>query len=218
MAQVVIAVRAGGGKSRLAEILDAEARAGLAGAMLRDMLQAVAQASRVSGVWVVTPTPSLAAVAADLGAQVILQDEGGGLNAAFRQAQAMVAEAAPCDAAALLPGDLPLLEAADLDAALALAQTHPVVLAPAADGGTGALVLRAGLAFVPSFGPDSFAVHREQARRLGLGVAVVEAQSLARDLDRPEDAAHLLRTARSGFTLAFLRERLPQGFGDLAPE
>lgn len=211
MAQVVIAVRGGrAAKSRLADILEPHDRETLVGTMLRDMIEAAQRTPRASGLWVVTPTPALAALAADLGVQVIDQSEPGGLNAAFRQAMATVADAAPYDAIALLPGDLPLLEPGDLDAALALAEAHCVVLAPSTDGGTGALALRAGVDLAPSFGPDSFALHREQAARRGLVIAIVEAESLAHDLDRPEDAAFLLQAQRSGHTHAFLSSRLPR--------
>jgi 2-phospho-L-lactate guanylyltransferase len=211
MAQVVIAVRGGrAAKSRLAALLSAQDREVVVEAMLRDMIEAVHRTPRVSGLWVVTPTPALAALAVELGAQVIDQSEPGGLNAAFRQALATVADAAPYDAIALLPGDLPLLEPGDLDAALALAEAHCVVLAPSTDGGTGALALRAGVDFAPSFGPDSFALHREQAARRGLATAVVEAESLAHDLDRTEDAAFLLQAQRPGHTHAFLSSRLPR--------
>jgi 2-phospho-L-lactate guanylyltransferase len=211
MAQVVIAVRGGrAAKSRLATILEPRDREAVVEAMLRDMIAAARRTPRVSGLWVVTPTPELGALAAGLGVQVIDQSEPGGLNAAFRQALAMVADAAPYDAIALLPGDLPLLEPGDLDAALALAEAHAVVLAPSTDGGTGALVLRAGVDLAPCFGPDSFSLHREQTARRGLATAVVEAESLAHDLDRPEDAAFLLQALRSGHTHAFLSSRLPR--------
>lgn len=208
MAQVVIAVRGGpGAKSRLADILGPEERAVLTELMLRDMLEAVVRAPRVSGVWVVTPTASLAEIARSVNVRVIDQLEPGGLNAAFRQAQAKVADAAPYDAVALLPGDLPMLEPGDLDAALALAEAHEVVLAPAVDGGTGALVIRAGVDFAPTFGEDSFAVHQDQIHRRALSLAVVDAMSLSRDLDRPQDVAFLLRTPPHGRAAAFLSER-----------
>ncbi|MDB5451548.1 MAG: hypothetical protein JWO33_126 [Caulobacteraceae bacterium] len=208
MGQVVIAVRGGpAAKSRLAAVLGPEERATLTALMLHDMLDAVDRAPRVSGVWVVTPTAELAALARSLGVEVVEQLEPGGLNAAFRQALAVVGDAAPYDAVALLPGDLPLLEPGDLDAALALAEAHEVVLAPAMDGGTGALVIRAGATFAPEFGADSFAVHQDQVHRRGLSLAVVDAMSLSRDLDRPEDVAFLLAAAPHGRTALYLSER-----------
>ncbi len=209
MGQVVIAARGGPqAKSRLAELLSPEDRAGLVEVMLRDMLEAAASAPRVGGLWVVTPTAALADIAREAGAQVIDQAEPVGLNAAFRQALAAVGEAAPYETIALLPGDLPLLAAGDLEAALALAEAHGVALAPAIDGGTGALVLRAGVELTPRFGARSFGVHSEQAARRGLSVAVLETESLARDLDRPEDATYVMEAAPGRRTALFLSERL----------
>lgn len=208
MAQVVIAVRGGpDAKSRLASLLNADERALLTELMLRDMLDAVSRAPRAAVVWVVTPTPELAQIARGLGARVVDQVEPGGLNAALRQAITEVGDAAPYDAVALMPGDLQMLEPGDLDAALALAEGHEIVLAPAEDGGTGTLVIRAGVAFAPTFGPDSFALHQDQVHGRGLTLAVVDALSLAPDLDRPEDVRLLLRAAPQRRTAQFLAER-----------
>ena len=209
MAQVVIAVRGGpGSKSRCAGVLGAADREALTAAMLEDMLTAIADCAEVSGIWVVTPTPSLASLATAHGAGVVRQSEPAGLNAAFALAAANVRERAPYEPMMLLPGDLPGLKSSDLDAAALLARTHAVVLAPAFDGGTGLLVLRAGVWMAPGFGPASFARQAARAERRRLSLAIIAATSLGQDVDRPED---LVRVARDGLgprTSSFLRERL----------
>ena len=211
MAQAVIAVRGGlDAKSRCAEALDGPERARLTAAMLEDMLAAVFRCADVSATWVVTPTPELAELADRCGARAVRQKGAHGLNAAFRQALAVVGDQAPYDPVVLMPGDLPLLEPDDLGAAIRLLRTHGVVLAPSLDGGTSLLGVRAGARLTPAFGPDSFRRHAAEARASALSVAVVVAGSLSRDVDRPEDLVHLLLhgpTTRAG---AFLLERLPQ--------
>jgi 2-phospho-L-lactate guanylyltransferase len=205
MGQVVIAVRGGrGAKSRCETALTPAQRARLVEVMLEDMIDAAVGAPSVRQVWVVTPTRALASLAEERGARVVRQTGQRGLNAGFAQALAAIESEAPYEPVALLPGDLPLLEPADLGAALALARTHDLVLAPAiADGGTGALVIRAGVRLPPSFGsPGSFARHAAMADTLGLSRAVVMATSLGLDLDRPADFPAILalgpatRTAR----------------------
>jgi 2-phospho-L-lactate guanylyltransferase len=157
---------------------------------------------------VVTPTPDLAALARAHGAWIIRQPRAAGLNAAFRLAMAEVSEVAPYAPLVLMPGDLPRLAPEDLSAALRLVRTHAVTLAPSTDGGAGLIALRAGADLRPAFGARSFRRHAGAAARRGLSVAVVGADSLSRDVDRPDDLAGVMRDAPSTLTAAFLRERL----------
>jgi 2-phospho-L-lactate guanylyltransferase len=209
MSQVVIAARGGAeAKSRLAGVMSPAERSALTEHMLADMLVAVAQTPGVSAVWVVTPTDAIAAMAVAYGARVIRQTEPSGLNAAFDLAHRTIAERAPYAAIGMLVGDLPLLAASDLEAALSLARTHAVVLAPAlADGGTGAIVLRAGARIGFAFGADSFNRHAAAARQAGHTLAIVEAMSLGLDVDRPDDLAAVIARGPGTRTAAFLSDR-----------
>jgi 2-phospho-L-lactate guanylyltransferase len=206
MAQAIIAVRGGPqAKSRCAAVLDGGARAALAAAMLQDMLAATAACAAVSRTWVVTPTAELAELAVGAGARAIVQTEPMGLNPAFEQALAEVADQAPYEAVAMLPGDLPLLEPDDLAAAILLLATHDAVLAPSVDGGTGLLARRAGVSLGPAFGDDSGRRHADLAVSRGLSLARVDARSLRHDLDRPQDFALVRRLAPRTATAALLR-------------
>ena len=209
MTQVVIAARGGPGcKTRCAGVLGPADREALTAAMLQDMLAAIAGCAEVSGTWVVTPTPGLAALAEADGARVVRQTRPAGLNAAFALAAAEVRERAPYEAVMLMPGDLPGLRSSDLAAAALLARAHEVVLAPALDGGTGLLGLRAGVRFVPTFGPMSFARHAATAARGRLSLATLAATSLGEDVDRPEDLIRAVERGLGARTCAFLRQRL----------
>ena len=187
-AQIVIAARGGpDAKTRLAGVLTPDERDGLAAAMLEVMLRRLGPAR----CRVVSPTDSLLDLAAAFGAAPLRQT-GGDLNAAFDQARADLD-----GPAVLLPGDLPLIQAEDLDAVIAAIATHDLVLSPAAaDGGTACLAMTEPLAYPTRFGPDSFRSHRLQARERGLHVAVVRRPSLGLDIDRPEDLPQLDRLAR----------------------
>ena len=207
-AQIVIAARSGAeAKTRLSGVMSAPDRAALTETMLADMLDALA--ARIGSVWVVTPTDALAHLAVRRGARVLRQTEATGLNGAFELALRFLDARAPYDPVALLVGDLPLLAASDLEAAVSLARAHDVVLAPAfADGGTGAVVLRAGVRLALAFGGDSYRRHVAGARRQRLSTAVVEANSLGLDVDRPEDFRAVLTRGPGTRTAAFLRARL----------
>jgi len=113
-----------------------------------------------------------------------------GLNAALELGREW-ARAQGFTAMLVLPGDLPLLDAADVHT-MALSDAS-VVIAPDRHGeGTNALFLRLDLEegehrFAFAFGTGSFRHHRSEARRLGLDHATMSAPGIALDLDTPED-------------------------------
>jgi len=207
-AQVVIAARGGpNAKSRLAGRLDPARREALVEAMLADMLRAVAACPAVLRVYVTTPTPGLARLAARAGATVILEQAADDLNGAFDRARRRIAAGDPDTTVVLLPGDLPRLTAGDLEACLELADPSRLILAPAsADAGTGALVLGAGVALPLAFGPGSFGKHLAAARTLRLETHVVRAPGLGFDIDRPADLDALSALGAGGRTGALLQD------------
>jgi 2-phospho-L-lactate guanylyltransferase len=217
--RAVIAVRGGeGAKTRCVPHLDAQARGELVRAMLLDMVAALGGGAggRVDEIEVVTPTPELAQAAREAGARVHLETQAHGLNAAFEAARARLRETAPGAVMVALPGDLPLLDAAELAPALAALTPKRVGLAPAsADGGTGAVILHAGAPFAFHFGSDSFHRHWTGAVQAGLEPFRLEAPGLGLDIDRPEDLAALEargggeRTARLLARLLRRTEALP---------
>jgi 2-phospho-L-lactate guanylyltransferase len=203
MAQVVIAVR--GGPAAKSRCGDAAGYAQLVEAMLADMFEAISQTRNVAAVHVVTPTPAVAALAKQYGANVIFEEAASGLNEAFALARRTVARAAPEETVVFLPGDLPLLKAAELERAIASHSKGAAVISPAtADGGTGAIVLTASDPFRFRFGAESFRKHIAAAHEAGLQPRVLTAETLGFDLDRPADVKALLARAGGGRTAAFL--------------
>ena len=181
-------------KSRLAGVLDAGQRATLVEAMLDRVIEAARAARNVSRVCLLgTPrnTPTT-----DIG---VLAEPGGGLNAAVASAF-MDAPAQGAARVIFIHGDLPLVTARDLEL-LAAAPAGEIAIAPDRHGtGTNAisLPLPEAKGFSFAFGPDSFARHNAEAERLGLKIAEIHSQGLARDVDEPEDlpdAATLLKPA-----------------------
>jgi len=110
------------------------------------------------------------------------------LNQALEQA-ARVAMANGARAVLIVPVDLPELLARDVEKMIALGEESPcVVIAPARrDGGTNALLLNpAGLIHF-AFGENSFTEHEQRAEQVGARVHVYHSETLAFDLDLPED-------------------------------
>jgi 2-phospho-L-lactate/phosphoenolpyruvate guanylyltransferase len=173
-------------KSRLADAAGSR-RPELALAMLLDTVEATLLAEHVVAVLVVTDDDRIAAAAAELGAVVVPDVPGEGLNAAFRHGIEVAVARYPGVGVALLAGDLPALRAHELEAALLVTASSPGMVAVADHEGVGTTMLasHSPAQLQPAFGVGSFARHRE------LGAIALEPDGLdglRRDVD---DAASL---------------------------
>jgi len=117
-----------------------------------------------------------------------LAETGSGLNAAVAEACAWV-EAQGATGVVIVPTDLPLLTASDVESMIDLAlEPACVILAPdRRDDGTNLLLIKPPRAIPPAFGVASFESHRLRARQAGLPVRVVRSATAALDIDRPDD-------------------------------
>ena len=184
-------------KQRLLDMLDRPQRAAVLKAMLADVLDAVGDAELVDRVIVVTGEGRAERIALGkakrMGTYVeVLRDpdDAGHPQAATLGIIRALALGAEC--VALLPGDCPLVDSGELDAALGRMAPGRVAVAPDRHGsGTNALLLSPADAIAPGFGPDSRERHLERARARGMDAAVEELESLALDLDTPDDLAAL---------------------------
>ncbi|UYN83820.1 MAG: NTP transferase domain-containing protein [Microcella sp.] len=189
LVSLVIPVRpAATAKSRLAVDRSAEAhsrRAALAAAIALDTVEAARASLSVGEVFVVG---SLAEPVA--GVQLV-DEPGLGLLVAIAEGLARCDAAAPT---AVLLGDLPALQPADLDAALLGASEHHWSFVADADGaGTTLVVAQAGLPHSLRFGVGSAEQH-SLAGYAELDVPVTS--GLRRDVDTLEQLDELTRLAR----------------------
>jgi 2-phospho-L-lactate guanylyltransferase len=189
--------RFGAAKQRLLEALDRPQRAALVKAMLSDVLSAIEGAKAVERVIIVTGEARAERLALEAAKRMrtpleVLQeptDHGHSEAATLGIIRAMALDAR---CVALLPGDCPLLDADELDAVLGRMQEDAVAVVPDRHGtGTNALILAPADAIAPAFGPGSRERHVERAERRGLAASVEQVDSLALDLDTPDDLAAL---------------------------
>jgi 2-phospho-L-lactate guanylyltransferase len=160
-------------------------RASLAAAMAERVLDALAASARLEAVLVVTGDDAARAMAAARGFEVVDEPELAGHNAA---AELGIARALELGArrALLVPGDCPLLTAAELDALLDRHAGPGVVVVPDRHGtGTNALLLEPPDAIRPAFGPGS----RDRHLGLAAGAVLDEVPGLLLDVDTREDLA-----------------------------
>ena len=179
-------------KSRLATVLSPEQRLRLFFALAERVIRALHATRGIDSVAVVTASSEIAAFARSLGAVPILQSTDFGMSAAFDQALCELQAAKP-RRVLMLPGDLPLISSAALEAVLAAVDTEPgiVVVPDRHRVGTNALLCSPPRALAPCFGGHSFERHLAAARSAGVNARVLEVEALALDLDHPEDLGYL---------------------------
>ncbi|MFB6110079.1 MAG: 2-phospho-L-lactate guanylyltransferase [Halodesulfurarchaeum sp.] len=161
-------------KRRLRPVLDPGERAAFARAMLRDVLDAIAETDLEPTVLATEPIPSLPAP--------VRVDERP-LDAVVNDA---IDEGTPL---AVIMADLPLVDPGTLDRLQATA--GDVVLAPGRGGGTNAMLVRDS-GFAADYHGTSIRDHRAIARDRGLSVGEADSFRLGVDVDEPADLIEVL--------------------------
>jgi 2-phospho-L-lactate/phosphoenolpyruvate guanylyltransferase len=193
-------------KARLSPLLSPAERYALAAAMLDDVVTALRQASTVERITLVTTDARALALAAHWGFEVIDEGSGRGETGAVELAVKVCRERG-ASSLAVIPGDIPLLTAADVDCVMQLGRQYDVVIVPSWDSrGTNAVLLRPPDALQLRFGSWSFFPHVKQAKRKGLSYKVVRLPRVALDVDTPEDLARLVPQAIGTKSYAVLEE------------
>lgn len=186
-------------KARLAAILGESERRELALAMLEDVVRALQAVASIDNVVVVSPDADVRALASELGASAIEEPASvRGINQALSHALDSLSPRP--DALVVVLADVPEIRVADVEEALSQLPERGLVICPSYDKGTGLLAMRpAGL--VPfRFGPQSFSLHKREAAAQKLPIEVIRAESLARDIDSPDDLRALLSRPRETAT------------------
>jgi len=181
-------------KQRLAAALEQEERAALATAMLQDVFEAVASWVRRPQVAVVTGDAEARSLARQCGFEILddPEEEEAGESAAVERATRTL-EAQGATSVLVIPGDIPLVTADELEAIYAAAPEAGAVLVPSHDGrGTNAALRKPASLFPLRFGNDSFVPHRAVATATGLPLVVLTLPGIALDVDTPQDLAALV--------------------------
>lgn len=185
-----------GAKQRLAALLTPEQRETLAATMLEDVLAALAWARRLGGILVNTVEPRAAALADRYGARVVTDGaRAGHTGAVMGMARTLAAEG---HAMLTLPGDIPRVTAAEIDAVVASCRQAPsFTIVPAHDElGSNAVLCAPPTAVPLRFGDDSYFPHLTAARRCGIEPTILRLPGIALDIDHPADLRMFLRAPR----------------------
>jgi len=193
-----------GAKQRLSSRLSLPEREQLMRAMVHDVLTQVGKARGIHETFVVTGSADVVQWVSHLDVKVIREHKETGETDAVHFALDYIKQRG-IDTAFVLPGDIPLVRASDIDRVLAAAleksQSPFAALVPSHDRmGTNALLLSPPNILRLRFGHDSFCYHLNEVVTKRLPIKIVENEHIALDIDEPEDLERLLPQLESGKT------------------
>ena len=194
-------------KTRLAELLSEDERRRLAWAMFEDVSHAITAARKPDRVVMVTSFPPAIERARELGWEVLIEESQISESASIDWASRILSERG-FDKVMRLPADLPLVLAEDIDELLSIELDSPgALLVPSGEGtGTNAIIRTPPALFPSRFGPNSLALHKQEAARVGVECVIVNNPRIALDIDEPGDLELLLEAGRGTQTFGALNE------------
>jgi 2-phospho-L-lactate/phosphoenolpyruvate guanylyltransferase len=198
-----------GAKQRLSSCLSPEERRALATTMLEDVLDAVSAVRELAGVLVVTVDPAATSLAARYGARIATEGARDGHTGAVTAAARLLVREGQTGMTTL-PGDIPRLSPAEIDATLAAHRAAPAfTIVPAHDHlGSNMIVCSPPDAVPLRFGEDSFYPHLDAARDRGIEPLIMRQPGIGMDIDHPVDLVTFLKMSPRvrTRTLAFLEQ------------
>lgn len=178
------------GKQRLGGVLGDAQRQRLNRFFLRHTLEVAAGFPGLGRTAVVSDDDEVLALARSAGARAI-RTQRRELNGALADGR-RVLRADGAAAMIVLPVDLPAIRPADLEEVAGLGRRHDMVICPDRHGtGTNALYVSSAIAPAFRFGPGSFRLHQQEARRCGMTPKLFFNDNIAIDVDLPADLAIL---------------------------
>ncbi|MCC6195818.1 MAG: 2-phospho-L-lactate guanylyltransferase [Burkholderiales bacterium] len=192
-------------KRRLAARHPPEFRRELARAMLQDVLLALAAATALTGIVVVSVDPGVRDLAARFGARIFEDGARGGHTAAVMAAARRLAGEGR-HAMLTVPSDIPCVTANEIDALVGAHGARPAfTIVPSHDlRGSNGIVVSPPDCVDLAFGDDSFARHVALARQVGIEPKIASIPGIALDIDEPADLARLEGNPIGPHTSAFL--------------
>jgi 2-phospho-L-lactate guanylyltransferase len=172
-------------KQRLAPVMDASGRAGLARAMLSDVLGALKRSRTPERIVVFTAADEVIQMVEPFGFETVFEKSVGGHSAAVN----FLLDEFCCSSSSVfaIAGDLPTLASSEIDFALNAA-SEPVTLLPSRDWtGTNGVVFIPPARIAMEYGEGSFRRHLSKVSAAGLRSDVMDLPGIAFDIDTPED-------------------------------
>lgn len=197
-------------KQRLAAVLDQPSRTKLAQAMLEDVASAINEWKTRPPVALVSSDPYAVELAGKYGFEIIPDPANPGETGAIEMATRVCVQRA--NFTLVIPADIPLIQAWELEEIMKQAPAEGSVLVPAGDGrGTNAIFRRPPDLFPLRFGNDSFKPHHAAAQATGKPCVVLQLPGIAVDVDNPSDLQQLISLPGETRAQRLLREFVRAG-------
>ena len=198
-----------GAKTRTGAVLTPAQREKLAATMVEDVLAALAGATRLAGILVNTIDPVAGKLAARYGARVVTEGALDGHTGAVN-GMARVLTAEGKGALLTVPGDIPRVTSAEIDAVVGSALPGPsFTIVPAHDElGSNAVLCSPPFSVPLRFGDDSYFPHLMAARRVRIEPVIVRLPGIGLDIDHGADLRKFIdaQPARPTRTMSLLME------------
>jgi 2-phospho-L-lactate guanylyltransferase len=181
-------------------------------AMARDVLAALCQSKRLTGILIVSRTPEANALAQAFSVERFAESPDADLPAALTQASTHLMRHFGARGVMVVPADIPLVRADEVDAILAgheraARDNRAVTVVPDAEKtGTNCLVLSPPDVIGFIFDGKSFRPHVDAAYARGLAPRIVPSRGFALDIDTVDDLRHLLDVGGASQTGTFLEK------------
>ena len=197
----------GKAKQRLGSVLGVEERRNLFLVMVEDVLAALAKVSLLDGVMIVTGDPEVQRLATQFKARLLEESKNQGHTSAVAYA-ARVLKQEGVDGMLQIPGDIPLVQAGEVEEVLRAHSPAPsITIVPSHDKMGSNCVLCSPPDVIPlRFGENSFYHHLQSARKHGLCPQVMTSPGIGLDIDTPEDLRLLIQKVIPNRTGHFLQK------------
>ena len=191
------------GKSRLAEHLGEEQRRELSQAMLHDVLEALTNATSLSGVMV--SSPSVVAVD-DVRVPGVkkFRDHGVTLAEAVTEATKYAMMKLGAKSTFIVPADIPLIQSGDVDFAVD-SHSQVTIIPDDHEIGTNGLICTPPDAIEYVFDGKSFEPHKQAAMNRDITPKSLHIESMGHDIDTIYDLKKVLRLGPTGRTAEVIR-------------
>ncbi len=176
------------GKTRLSSVLNIIERKKLSKTMLDNALKAITDSQEVEQLIVVSNDSEVLTIAKKKHSIPLKEINPLNLNNAIASSVSYIIKNGGTKIL-VLPSDLPLISANDINNLVSLAENPPVMVISSdrRETGTNALLLNPISKFQFNYGEESFIQHTREARTLGYRVELCNNINISLDLDLPED-------------------------------
>ena len=197
----------GEAKQRLRSVLGVEERRNLFLVMVEDVLATLAKVSLLDGVMIVTGDPEAQRLATQYKVRLLEESKNQGHTNAVAYAVRVLKQEG-VDGMLQIPGDIPLVQAAEVEEVLRAHSPGPsITIVPSRDKMGSNCVLCSPPDVIPlRFGENSFFYHLQTAREHGLCPQVMTSPGIGLDIDTPEDLRLLIQKVIPSRTGHFLQK------------